>query len=58
MACKRRGQPWPWGPSQELMLQGQPQPDRHTWFDVFSCLLDRMEGHCGSALGQMFEFGS
>lgn len=47
MACQCREQPWPLGPSQEPMLQGQPQPDRHTWFEVVSCTLDRVGGHCG-----------
>lgn len=46
-ACQCREQPRPLGPSQEPMLQGQPQPGRLTWFEVESRTLDRVGGHCG-----------
>lgn len=32
-------------------VQGQPQPGRHTWFEVESCILDRVGGHCGFCPG-------
>lgn len=57
MACQCREQPWPWGPSQELMFRASlSQVDTHglRWNLAY---WTEWEVTAASALGQMLEFG-